>query len=500
MASRFPLATPLLLSFCFAACGGSETPSTSGTSNAGGAGPDRRPVILISIDSLRADHSTPYGYHPQFAPEQDTMPFLDRLGREGVVFENAEATAPWTLASHMSILTGMHPVEHGVRSRKFSLDPNIDLVSSVFQRADYATAGFFSAPFLHPVWGFHKGFDVYAPGPAYLGTLDAAAALATSGKGENVEKLHHESHTDNRTGEQVVDRALKWLADDQQYQQPFFLFLHFWDPHYDYFPPDDYRAQFLPEDNGKIRGDEFMDLERELSSADLDQLKALYDAEIRYTDDQIARLWAQLEEWGIADDVIIGITSDHGDEFLEHGERGHHLTLYEEVMHVPMVIHAQGLLPEGTRIHGSVSNRDLAPTLIDLAGLPAWTDRSGHSLATMWREQDVDQDVIMDLLRPTRRIEMRGYRFGDAKGILDSFRRSYTVFDLASDPGEEAPKVGTLTDKQDPFAVRSLAVFEDSQKIRHKVGKVAETAEMTDLLSELGYTDSVQEVDPPKKD
>jgi len=487
MARRITPTFPLLLSLGLLACGGGESPTDhgGGSSSAG----KQRPVILISIDSLRADHTTPYGYRPQFAPNEATMPFLDKLGREGVVFENAEATAPWTLSSHMSMLTGMHPVEHGVRSRKFSLNPNIDLVSNVFQDAGYHTAGVFSAPFLHPVWGFHRGFDVYVPGPDYLGTLEAAEALAASGKGETVEQMHHSSHTDNRTGEQVIDHAITWLSQGDRHEEPFFLFLHLWDPHYDYFPPQDYRERFLPPGEGQVLGDEFMQLDRELSTEELDQLKALYDAEIRYTDDQIARLWAQLEEWGIADDVIVGITSDHGDEFLEHGERGHHLTLYEEVMHVPMVINAPGLLPQGTRIQASVSNRDLAPTLMELAGMPAWTDRSGKSLSTLWRDGDVDQEVVMDLLRPTRRIELRGYRHGFEKGILDSYSRVFTAYDLQQDPGEQQPKNGAITDKTDPFAVKVLAFLEASQKIRHKVGKVSETAEMSNLLGELGYTE-----------
>lgn len=467
------------------ACGGSEAPKKS----SGGPETKQRPVILISIDSLRADHTTPYGYRPQFSPNEATMPFLDKLGREGVVFENAEATAPWTLSSHMSMLTGMHPVEHGVRSRKFSLNPSIDLISNVFQDAGYATAGVFSAPFLHPVWGFHRGFDVYVPGPDYLGTLDAAEALAKSGKGEKVESLHHSSHTDNRTGEQVVDRAITWLEQKDRHEEPFFLFLHFWDPHYDYFPPQDYRERFLPPGEGQVVGDEFMQLDRELSAQELDQLKALYDAEIRYTDDQIARLWKQLEDWGIADDVIVGITSDHGDEFLEHGERGHHLTLYEEVMHVPMVLHAPGLLPPGTRLQASVSNRDLAPTLLELADLPVWTDRSGQSLSTLWRDGDQDQEVIMDLLRPTRKIELRGYRHGSEKGILNSYTRVFTTYDLAADPGEQNPTEGSITDKANAFAVKVLAFLEASQKVRHPVGKVAETTEMSNLLDELGYTE-----------
>ena len=167
---------------------------------------DKKPVILISIDSLRADFTTPYGHQPTFGGSAQTTPFLNKIATEGVMFNNTMAASPWTLPSHMSILTGMHPIEHGVRSRKFSLNEKINLISNKYQNAEYATAGFFSAPFLHPVWGFHRGFDVYAPGADYLGTVDAAQHLAASGKGPEVQVIHHKSHSDSETGAQVIDR------------------------------------------------------------------------------------------------------------------------------------------------------------------------------------------------------------------------------------------------------------------------------------------------------
>lgn len=451
---------------------------------------DRRPVILISIDSLRADHTTPYGYRPHFAPEEATMPWLQSMAEQGVVFENTSSVSSWTLPSHMSLLSGMHPIEHGVRSRRWSLNPKVELLAEPFQAAGYHTAGFFSAPFLHPVWGFSRGFDVYLPGPKYLGTLEAAEALSANRKSETVDNLHSSSHTDDRTAEQVLDHALTWLEQDDHYREPFFLFLHLWDPHYDYFPPQDYRERFLPPEEGQVVGDELMQLERELSEQELLELRALYDAEIRYTDDQISRLWAQLEEWGIENDVIIAVTSDHGDEFLEHGTRGHHLTLYEEVMHVPMVLRAPNLAPAGKRVPATVSNIDLAPTLLELAGLPAWPDRTGRSLAPLWTGAEMaDRQVPMDLVRPALKIELRGYRHGDLKTIFDSFARNLLVFDLNQDPAEKRPRMAELSDKDDAASVEALEFF-----LRHRAtplppGKVKESKEMTSNLSELGYTE-----------
>ncbi|MHC4380222.1 MAG: sulfatase, partial [Planctomycetota bacterium] len=357
------LLAPYLLFVGLASCSGGagDAESTEGAGTPAAAAGKQRPVILISIDSLRADYTTPYGHVPRFAPEEQTTPFLSWMAEQGVLFEHASASSPWTLPSHMTLLTGMSPMEHGVRSRKYSLDKGIDLVSNVFQGAGYHTGGFFTAPFLHPAWGFGRGFDVYVPSADYLGTIEAGQVLSAAGKSPEVVELHTKSHTDARTGEQAIDRAITWLAHEDRHQEPFFLFLHLWDPHYDYFPPQEYADRFLPDYTGDIVGDEFLDLERDLSERDLHDLQALYEAEIRYTDDQIARLHAQLEEWGVADDVILAVVSDHGDEFMEHGNRGHHLTLLEEVMHVPMVVHAPGLIDGGTRVQGSVSIRDLAP-------------------------------------------------------------------------------------------------------------------------------------------
>jgi arylsulfatase A-like enzyme len=389
----------------------------------------------------------------------------------------------------MTLLTAMNPAEHGVRSRKFALSADVDLVSDRFQQAGYHTGGFFSAPFLHPAWGFGRGFDLYLPSADYLGTIAAGTALAAMGKSPEVEQIHHKSHHDSETGAQVVDRALTWLEKDGKYEEPFFLFLHFWDPHYDYFPPQEYAEMFHPGYDGDLVGDELMQLDRPLGAGELDHLKALYEAEIRYTDDQIRRLFARLEELGIADEVIVAVVSDHGDEFEEHGNRGHHLTLLEEVMHVPMVFHAPGLIEGGRSVAASVSIRDVAPTLMDLAGLPAWTDRSGSSMRGLWEGEDIHRQVSMDLLRPARRIQLLGYRYGMRKGIQDVPAKSFTTYDLAGDPLERSPHVGRITE-DDAFAREALEFLNALMERRHDVQKVIESAEITDLLAEVGYAAS----------
>lgn len=450
---------------------------------------DKRPVILISIDSLRADFTTPYGHSATFGGDAQTTPFLSKIAREGVMFNNTMAASPWTLPSHMSILTGMHPIEHGIRSRKFSLNPKIDLVSNKYQSSGYATVGFFSAPFLHPVWGFHRGFDVYAPGASYLGTVDAAQHLAESGKSPEILVMRHKSHSDSETGAQIVDRAIKWLEDDYHYTEPFFMFLHFWDPHYDYTAPQNYVNMFHPDFNGEVDGSELVNFDVELNADQAKHLKALYEAEIRYTDDQLARFFDKLVEWGIENDVIIAIVSDHGDAFLEHEQRGHHLTLYDEVMRVPMMIRAPGLIEPGQKVNGSVSICDLSPTLLDLSNIDSFSKRSGKSMRSLWENEDANYQVSMDLLRLDRMIDLRGYRNGDMKGILDSFNRSLTLLNLADDPLELSPQL-VAPDSNIPFARETLEFIQLAAKQRGpRPGFVSETADMTNLLSELGYTD-----------
>lgn len=468
-----------LFALSLAGCAGESGPPDYG---------DRRPVILISIDSLRADRCTPYGHVPEFAPGEQTTPFLARMASEGVLFERASSASPWTLPSHMSLLTGMHPREHGVRLRTQRAGDGLELLSGRLRSAGYQTAGFFSGPFLHPVWGFGHGFDVYQPGADYLADDQNTRALAGAWT-EETEQIHDRSHLDKECAAQVMGKALGWLEKKDRYRKPFFLFLHLWDPHYDYYPPAEYRSRFLPQDDGSVTGDELLKEDVPLTDDLRAGLMALYDAEIRYTDDWMAALDAKLQEWGIADDVILLVTSDHGDEFMEHGNRGHHRTLYEEVMHVPMLLRAPGLAPAGRRIAGSVSINDAAATLLDLAGVPGWPERSGRSLRPLWAESDRDYTVRMDLLRPAQKIQLLGWREGKDKMIFDSTATQGLVFDLDADRAELAPGV---FGPRDPHAVlqRALAALNAEPRTPpYPPGSAAEPSHVSEALSQVGYVD-----------
>ncbi|HBF22798.1 MAG TPA: hypothetical protein DDW23_03175 [Planctomycetes bacterium] len=443
-------------------------------------------VVLVSIDSLRADFCSPYGHVPLFAKDEQTTPFLQKLADEGVLFESCSAAAPWTLPSHVSILSGASPAEHGVRSRKFRMKSDLGLISEKFQDAGWATAGFFSAPFLHPTWGFFRGFDTYEPGPPYLDSLEAAEAMMQRGS-RKIQDFHQQADSDKETTPDTLGKAKQWLEQGDKWKEPFFLFIHLWDPHYDYEPPAHYAQRFHPGYEGPVDGTGFNDDTGKWGPDDLDHFKALYEAEIRYTDDHLAAFFAQLQEWGLDNKVIFAVVSDHGDEFAEHGQLGHHKTLYEEVMRVPMIIRAPGSVPAGTRIKGTVSNYDLAPTLLDLAGLQPWSGKSGQSLRSLWETADASRDVLMDLLHPGRGLDLQGWRWNSHKAILDRRRGSLTMFDLAEDPGEHQPNAQTNSPAF-PQKDRAMSFFQETAQRSAKGAVMEESAEMIRILEELGYT------------
>jgi arylsulfatase A-like enzyme len=469
-------------------------------------GGNGRSIVLISIDSLRADHCTPYGYKPKYAPEEQTTPFLAQLAQSGALFLNASAPSPWTLPSHVSLMTGMSCAEHGVRNRNVRLSARTEQLSGALRRSGYATAGFYSAPFLHPDWGFGQGFDHYEAATPYLQHESSTRAIWDT-RAQSLRALHAASHSDARCSERVVDAALRWLEDRGSSESPFFLFLHLWDPHYDYEPPPEYARRFLPKQDR-------IEVKRLIqggpatwSRPELDRIRALYDAEIRYTDDQIARLFGQLEEMGLAEQVVFAVTSDHGEEFFEHGGTGHQKTLFEEVMHVPLIVRASGTIHPGTKISATVPVHHLAATLLDLAGITpealdseteshqAWGQRSGASLLGLLDEPQRSRIAPLDLWMPGSLPRFLGLREGSQKIIVDPRQQSVFLFDLERDPAEQAPRtlaphqLGSLLKPE--LAERVVTLLRgDSSAATDSAEPMQESAEMNRRLEALGYVGS----------
>ncbi|HSN85869.1 MAG TPA: sulfatase, partial [Thermoanaerobaculia bacterium] len=313
-----------------------------------------RGYILISIDTLRADHLGLYGY------PRPTSPFLDSLARRATVFEEAYAQFPSTLISHMSMFTGLHPREHGVFPPNAVLSPEVETLPEVFQRNGFRTAGFTEGGYVSGRFGFRRGFDEFA----------------------SRDRGHR-----NRLVEKTFRRGVGFLEsvgpDDR-----FLLFLHTYAVHAPYDAPERYREPFWPGDPpaGAIppTGPALTRLNRTGEHPPrpvVDWLRALYDAGIRETDEVLRRFFADLSRLGLADEVTVVITSDHGEEFLDHG-LFNHTQLYRETMRVPLlVVHPDQR--SAVRHGGIVELIDLAPTFYELARVAPGGRPTGESLARL---------------------------------------------------------------------------------------------------------------------
>jgi arylsulfatase A-like enzyme len=292
-------------------------------------------VILLSVDTLRADHLTPYGY------ARDTSPFIDEhFGRGGTLFENPVAAATITTPSHASMFTSLQPTSHGTIDGTRVIPRHIPTLPEWVRAAGIDTAGVTEDGWLGIRHGFGRGFDVYE-------------------ENKSPHIMSPEGQVDLTFG-----RAADWL--ERHRQKRFFLFLHTFQVHSPYAPPPRYADLFAePGADAKPSHERWKDD---------------YDREIRYTDDELRRLVARLDELGLSDRTVFILTADHGEAFLEHGLVEHGGRLHEELVRVPLLLAGPGI-PKGRRIATPVAHVDILPTVLELLGVaaPEWVQ--GRSLA-----------------------------------------------------------------------------------------------------------------------
>jgi arylsulfatase A-like enzyme len=378
----------------------------------------RRPnVVLITIESLRTDHVGCYG------GARPTTPELDALAQEGVVYERAHAVTSWTLASHASLFTGLYPSAHRAERPLSRLDEKHRTLAEILAAAGYQCGGVVSGPYLRRPHGLHQGFAFWDERPS---SLDMA-----------------QSHDDVTNPEMLagVERFLERLDPDR----PFFLFAYFWDPHFDYLPPAPYDRQFVGADDEPV---DVRDYEAEepvradIRPAQLDYVRAQYDGEIRWTDEHLGRLLASLRARGLWDDTLIAVTADHGEEFFEHGHKGHKHNVYQESVHVPLVVKYPGAGPRG-RDGRLASLVDVLPTVLEVTSVADPLARAGRSLLA----QASERPVFLELLEtwyihrpgePETREELAWFAVlsGQQKLLFVPREQRLELYDLASDPRE----------------------------------------------------------------
>jgi arylsulfatase A-like enzyme len=427
--------------------------------------PDRPTLVLVSIDCLRADHVGAYGY------PLPTTPAIDALAREATVFENAFATASWTLPSHMSMLTGLVPSLHGATKWE-KLSSGLDYLPELLGRSGYRASGVVSWVYLSQTYGFERGFDSYR-------VLDQPAA-----------------------GD-IVDLALSELHRGRG--RPQFLFAHLWEPHWPYLPePADLeRMGGRPRDisslhelirDGKPAGD---DLQRE-------EMVRLYDAEIAVADREIGRLFDEMKAMGLWESSLVVITSDHGEAFLEHGHWQHSQTLYDELTRVPLVVKWPGQA-EPAREGAPVSLVDLFVTFAEAAGVE--TEGAGGSGAIARRSLGAPPDEARIVLSEVTwrspagsymkvALRDRGWKYiatlsgppGDDLGVSEVEREE--IYDLTRDPREHEDLSGKDVGPLNRFRAELRSFLETARTAQSmRRGEPVELDDETlEKLKSLGYT------------
>jgi len=448
-------------------------------------------LLLISIDSLRSDHVGCYGYP---AP---TSPTLDRLAREGLRFANAVSTTSWTLPAHAALFTGLYDSTHGLVDNGLRLDPAHRTLAEELARTGYHTAGFFGGPYLHPTFGLNDGFEVWENCMANADEALDAATFATQSR-----RVHGASHEDI-TSPRTLEKVLAWSRSAPT-DRPYFLFVHLWDVHYDYRAPKEYVELFDPGYEGALTGDDFVRnpaVAPGMAPRDFAHLMALYDAEIRFTDEHIGRMLAALEAAGRLENTLVVVTSDHGEEFLDHGRKGHQHALFEELVRVPLIAHWPGQIAPGRVVNTQVRLIDLMPTFLALAGVRDGPPSSGRDLRPALAGRELEErPALLELFADGRQFAalrtnaFKAHSLGwPARG--DAPREF--AFDLAVDPNEQQP----LDVKSDARALKGLSALRvmrsEVLELKSRIGTGAQAidldAEMQRKLRELGYLGSDEE-------
>jgi arylsulfatase A-like enzyme len=370
-------------------------------------------VVLVALDTVGAEH---LGYELNGASH---TPNLDQLASRGFVFQRAFSTAPWTQPSIASLFTSRMPSSHGVLRLRHVLSPQAETLAERLGDAGYETAGFVTHDLLQRKLGYAQGFGHW--NQRHVGGHEAI------------------------TSAELTESVIGWL-DARGSRSPFFLFVHYFDPHfvYQHHPAHDLTAGY----SGPLRpGMDIWQLRNQrarLTPEDVEYLVGLYREEIGFTDAHLGRLLRHLGTLGLAEDTVIVVVADHGEEFMRHGWIGHTRTLYDELLRVPLVIHLPG--QAGREVRTPVSLLDVAPTLLELADVPADPEAQGISLVPFLTRdaplptRDLYAEVSFEA--PPRDVHEEKTVFrtalirGDLKLVHDLVTDRFALYDRSVDPEE----------------------------------------------------------------
>lgn len=408
-------------------------------------------VIMVAFDALQAAHVSHLGY------DRVTTPTIDSIAKEGVTFSQAISVASWTVPSYMSIFTGLSPTEHKVVN-KYSvftekekvvanlakLSPQVRTLAQVFKDNGYITGGFTGDAGVSSPFGYNQGFDVYKDNETF-GSMEKAAT-----------------------------QAAQWIRENKG--KKFFLFLHGYDMHGQFQIPPGYSGRFMSENYpGSYKGtpQEQRDLREKgltvddigLTPDDVGFWRSWYDSKIADADDRFKKFWDEFEAMGLRDNTVVVLFSDHGTEFYEHRKFDHGHTLYDELVHVPLVISAPKL-PKDKRIDAQVATIDIAPTVLELSGIRpdnAYTSQiRGKSLIPLIMDQPFEQKDIFLETDYRNYTHKRGIRTSDGWKYIETMETGKEeLYNLRTDPSEETNLAGENLEKANELKQRVEKHIED---------------------------------------
>jgi arylsulfatase A-like enzyme len=417
---------------------------------------NRPNVLIIAVDALRPDRLGCYG------AEDALSPAIDSLAAQGVIFLNATTQAPATGPSFSTLMTSRYPLVHGVTLSGMSLEPEQLTLAEVLQQAGYQTAAFPGSVILHRESGLDQGFQTYESLP--------------------------EGGMPYRDAAEVNSFLLPWL--EAHTDRPFFALVHYMETH----DPYRYHDPQAPYTIERDRIETIYKEQIELDEAEICRIRAAYDSEVTHVDQHIENVLRKLEELDVRRRTIIILTADHGELLYEH-ERGfgHSRYLYQETALVPLIIASPPILPQNTKVDAIVELRDLAPTILDLSGIPAPSEFEGRSLLGLMNGEESEDFYLAYTMREPWTFLTGGpahaLRIGDWK-LIQFEDGTDLLFDLSSDPQEQTNLAQKRPDITNPLRDRLLNMVRSQTKRTTRAHLPESISEETlERLRSLGYID-----------
>ena len=409
-------------------------------------------ILFIVMDTTRADHLSCYGY------KLNTSPNLDKIAGEGVLFRRVISPSSWTLPSHVSMFTGLSPIEHGIGYASPYLPEQIETLAGILKKESYRSLGYSNNPWVSFFTGMSRGFDDFQVGwkkheGRYLYNVIYDRLI------EILKRNDPEWSVEDHGAAKTTKYVSEWIEKDSK--SPFFIFINYMEPHLPYKPPPPYDSLFMPDNISFEEIQRFapnpedirtLMVPRQRSQKELSVISALYDGEINYLDGKIWRLYMQLKDSNILDNTLLIITSDHGDNLGDHGIVGHAYGLFNTLLEVPLIIRYPKYFKPGLTINDNVQATDIFYTIMEIAGIERNPSSLGlvKSLNRRIKEQDYQKIMIAEHDKPIDNLNwakkeginidhlnkdrsaiiFNGYKY------IQTSKGEEELYDLGNDPGE----------------------------------------------------------------